>query len=388
MKLNKRQLLFCPGPINVASNIKQAVLDNEIGHRETEFSILLNSLNRKLLTLFKVTNHKYLPLVITGSGTAANEAILSSVVGEKHILVLANGEFGERLYAISQIHNKNTHLLNYGWGRRINLKKLEAYLASNSVDFVAMVHHETSTGMLNPIQEIGKLVKKYHSKFIVDTVSSAGTEIIDLIKSNITFCSGSASKALGSLPGLSFVIGKIDELQKLKDLPVKVVYLNLYKFYHFSINFLQTPNTPAVQLFFALDQALSNILNNGINKKAKEIAANAKFMRSKMKKMGLEFLLQKKDMSNFLTTVYLPKKLRMDKLKRSMKEKNIVIYDGKGPLKDLVFQVGHVGELSIDEINFFLDSLKEILAENRKENIVRKYISHPYSFLNFDKRAR
>ena len=131
---------------------------------------------------------------------------------------------------------------------------------SHKIDVVAMVHHETSSGMLNPLEEVGALSKENGSMFIVDCVSSAGAEVIDMEKCHIAFFSSSSSKAICSYSGLSFVVGKTAEFEKLKDLPVKTMYLNLYKFYDFIKNISQTPNTPAVHLFYALEQALDNIL--------------------------------------------------------------------------------------------------------------------------------
>ena len=110
----EKYLLFTPGPVNVAETLRAAICKEEICHRETDFDCLLESIENKLLRLFEIRNiAEYRAVVITGSGTAANESILSSVVGDKNILILSNGEFGERLYNISKIHNKNTFLLKF-----------------------------------------------------------------------------------------------------------------------------------------------------------------------------------------------------------------------------------------------------------------------------------
>ena len=131
----KQFLLFTPGPVNVASNVRLAICKNDICHRESEFDELLASIEHKLLSLFQIENKaRYRAVVITGSGTAANEAILSSVVGDKHVLIVSNGEFGDRLHAISSIHNKNTSLLEFPWGHNIDLDLVAAYLQKQKVD--------------------------------------------------------------------------------------------------------------------------------------------------------------------------------------------------------------------------------------------------------------
>ena len=164
-----KYLLFTPGPVNVAENVRMAICKEDICHREADFDHLLQSIENKLLKIFEIKNSAdYRAVVITGSGTAANESILSSVVGNKNILIISNGEFGERLYNISNIHNKNTFLLEFTWGKSFDLGKIEAYLKKHKIDVVAMVHHETSSGMLNPLEKMGALSKENGALFIVE----------------------------------------------------------------------------------------------------------------------------------------------------------------------------------------------------------------------------
>lgn len=358
----KKLLLFTPGPVNVAKNVRMAMSREDICHREIEFECLLQSIEDKLLKLFEIKNiADYRAVVITGSGTAANESILSSVVGDKNILIISNGEFGERLFNLSKVHNRNTFLLEFAWGGGFDLGKIEDYLKKHKIDIVAMVHHETSSGMLNPLEKVGALLKAYGVMFIVDCVSSAGAEVVDMEKSHIAFCSSSSSKAIGSYPGLSFVVGKTEEFEKLKNLPAKTTYLNLYKFYDFISTVSQTPNTPAIHLFFALEQALINILNEGVSNHYAHIKKKASRLRKGMLDLDLKFLLDQKDMCSMLTTVYIPSHIDVSIFRQKLREKSIIIYEGKGCFKNRVFQVGNIGELSFEDIQFFLDSLEEIL---------------------------
>ena len=373
----KKYLLFTPGPVNVAKNVRMAIGKEDICHRETDFDCLLKSVENKLLRLFEIRNiAEYRAVVITGSGTAANESILSSVVGDKNILILSNGEFGERLYNISKIHNKNTFLLKFAWGKSLNLKKLESYLKKHRIDIVAMVHHETSSGMLNSLEKVGALSKANGAMFIVDCVSSAGAEIIDMEKCHIAFSSSSSSKAIGSYPGLSFVIGAKKEFEKLKFLPVKSIYLNLYKFYHFIKTVSQTPNTPAIPLFFALEQALINILSRGVSNRHADIKHKANLLRQGMLNSGLEFLIAQKDMCSVLTTVHIPSHIDIDIFLHKLREKSIIVYEGKGSYKGKVFQVGNIGELSFTDINFFLNTQAEILRSFSSLEIIKPVLVH------------
>jgi len=357
-----KYLLLTPGPVNVAQNVRSAITKDDICHREVDFDLLLQSIERKLLNLFEIKNtSEYRAVVITGSGTAANESILSSVVGNKNVLILSNGEFGERLFHASKIYNENTFLLKFSWGKRFDFEKIESYLERNKIDIVVMVHHETSSGMLNSLEKVGALSKAHGALFIVDCVSSAGAEKIDMEKCHIAFISSSSSKAIASYAGLSFVIGKTIEFEKLKNLPIKTGYLNLYKFYHFIKTVSQTPNTPAVPLFYALEQALDNILNKGVSNHYASLQGKAAFLRKGMLALGLRFLIDQKDMSSVLTTVYCPSHITMAAFREKLREKSIIIYEGKGCFKDRVFQVGNIGELSFDDLQFFLDALQNIL---------------------------
>ncbi len=379
----KKQFLFCPGPVNISLNVKEAV-HNEIGHREVEFSKLVKSINSKLLKLYEIKNTKlYHPVLITGSGTAANESVLSSVVGKSNILIISNGEFGERLYEISTIHNPtNTKLLKFGWGQRFDFKKIEEFIKQNDIRLLAMVHHETSTGMLNPIKEIGKIAKRNNVLFIVDTVSSIGAEKIDIEESNIAFCIGTASKAIGSLPGVAFVIGEKKEFKKLKNLPAKTAYLNLYKFYHYSTKFAQTPNTPAVQLFFSFEQALNNIHKEGIEKRRQHIKNMTQALRKGLKDMGLSFVIDELDMSSVLTTVNTPDYIDFETLKKKLREKSIIIYNGKGPLHNRVFQVGNIGAIDQESVEFFLSSLKNILSQIKENEKIKISLPETHQLQN------
>jgi 2-aminoethylphosphonate-pyruvate transaminase len=357
-----KYLLFTPGPVNVADNVRLAISQKDICHREVDFDLLLQSIESKLLKVFDVNPVDYRAVVITGSGTAANESMLSSTVGDKNILIITNGEFGERLVDISTIHNKNTFRLSFPWGEAFDLVMIEGYLTRNKIDVVAMVHHETSSGMLNPIDKVGALAHSHNAVFIVDGVSSAGAEEIDMEKCHIDFFSSSSSKALGSYAGLSFVVGKTSSFEKLKLLPAKTMYLNLYKFYHFIKNVSQTPNTPAVHLFYALEQTLINMLNKGVDHHHALLKSRAGYLRKGLLKLGLRFLIAEANMCSVLTTVRLPIHINVGLLRQRLRDKSIIVYEGKGCFANKVFQVGNIGDLSEDDIKFFLSSLGDVLS--------------------------
>ena len=363
-----KYLLFTPGPVNVAENLRMAITKEDICHREVDFDKLLTNIEQKVLSLFQINElNRYRAVVITGSGTAANEAMLSSVVGQGSILILSNGEFGERLHKTSLVHNSQTHLIEVPWGEPFDLQKIGAYLERYKIDVIAMVHHETCSGMLNPLAAIGALAKAHKAIFVVDGVSSVGAEFVDLEGCNIAFCSSSSSKAIGSYPGLSFVIGRKKQFKKLKTHKPNTTYLNLATFYHFLKTRSQTPNTPAVPLFFALDQALTNILQEGVSQRFEVIRKRADELRRGMRNLNLEFLIEESDMCSVLTTVKTPPSVNVGELRDRLREKAIIIYEGKGCFQGKVFQVGNIGEMSAFDIRFFLQTLKDVLVTLQSE---------------------
>jgi 2-aminoethylphosphonate-pyruvate transaminase len=363
-----KYLLFTPGPVNVADTLRHAICKEDICHREPDFDDLLASIEQKLLSLFQIRNrNRYRAVVITGSGTAANEAILSSVVGKGAILILSNGEFGERLHKTSVIHNKQTHLIEVPWGTPFDMAQIDAYLADHKIDVVAMVHHETCSGMLNPLAQIGAAAKANGALFVVDGVSSVGAEVIDMEGCNIAFVSSSSSKAIGSYPGLSFVIGRKKHFKRLKRHAAKTTYLNLATFYEFLKSRSQTPNTPSVPLFFALEQALTDILREGVIKRYARIKARADMLRVGMRRLNLDFLIDEAEMCSILTTVQVPPSISVRDLRDRLREKSIIIYEGKGCFTGKVFQVGNIGELSDYDIRFFLAALKDVLLSLQAE---------------------
>ncbi len=382
--LHNQNLLFCPGPVNLDHSVWKSMIKN-IGHREAEFSVLLKDLNSKLLKVFEVKNPRlFHPMVITGSGTAANETVLSTF-HDKKVLVITNGEFGERLFAISKLHNPKTQSVAFTWGERFDLERVETVVKKSKVDVLVMVHHETSTGMLNPLEQVGGIAKKYNVELFVDTVSSSPVEKLDLENWNVTYCTASSGKAISALPGLGIILARTSALEKLKTKSTKIMYLDLYKLYLFSKKQLQTPNTPAVHLFFSLDAALTNILTIGLPAWRDKIRKRASQMRAAFSPLGLEPLLQGEDMSSVLTTVRLPKGVTFKHLKTVLRKRKIVIYGGKGPLKNKFFQVGHIGNLSEKHIKYFLSALRDAVSVRKTKRItiskkqVKKYSLLPFS---------
>ncbi|ASS76279.1 hypothetical protein CIG75_15890 [Tumebacillus algifaecis] len=352
------QVLLCPGPVMVSKKVKSALLHADIGHRETEFIEILTRCRAKLNQAYGVTGKDYTNVIITGSGTSANEALLSSYGPGKKLLILSNGEFGNRLIDLARCHELDVNGINFGWANKIDLSKVEELVATGLYDALMVVHHETSCGMLNPINELGALLKKYNVDFLVDAVSSIGAEALSVEEANITFCTASANKAIASLPGLAFVCGKKTAFQALKEQKARTRYLDLYKHYEYEALTFQTPNTPAVSLFYALEVALDELLQDTVAARKEQYSYLAGLVRERLKKLGMQFVIEESDMSCVLTTVYYPQGIDVEAFHDWVKQNNYVIYRGKGPFLGKAFQIANIGHVREEHVLSFLDMME------------------------------
>ena len=365
-----RASLLTPGPVMVSSRVKRALVHTDIGHREVEFSEILNRVRWKLLRLFGVDKHKYATVIITGSGTAANECVLSSVLHKQEkILLLSNGAFGERLVEIVARHHRDHRVLRFGWANPFDPDVIDQALADDpAITWVGMVHHETSTGMINPPEAVGSLARRHSARLFVDAISSLAGQELDIMRADVAFCTASVNKAISSVPGLSFVCGKREEFERLDGIEPRTMYLDLWRHYYYEDILRQTPNTPGVSLFFALEAALDEILEEGLGNRIDRYSRLMDIIRDGMTEMGLEFLVPPERSARMLTTVLLPDGIGYPVLHDQLKEQGFLVYGGKGELEGRVFQVATMGEaLTEDDARDFLAALKEVLASLHRD---------------------
>ncbi len=350
------QILLCPGPVRVSPAVKRALAHEDIGHRESEFVEVLTRTRQKLLQVYGVGSQSgYTNVILTGSGTAANEAVISSYCPGRRTLVLVNGEFGARLLDLCHCHAIDVTALDFGWAVPYRLDQIDAALVSGNYDTVFMVHHETSTGMLNPVHQVGALCSLRGVALCVDAISSIGAENLEVAEANITFCTGSANKAIGSLPGLAFVCGKKEAFASLADRQPHSRYLDLFRHFEFEEKRYQTPNTPAVSLFFALEVALDELLSETIEGRMRHFTALASTVRQGFSAIGWKTVIPASMMSRVLTTFYYPDDVDVEHFHQWIRQHDYVIYRGKGPLENRAFQVANIGCLSKGHVERFVD---------------------------------
>ena len=354
--------LFSPGPVMVEEPVRQALLHDDICHRSPEFEEAYKAITEKVVQLFE-GDETYCSVVVSASGTAANETCISSVFNDgDEALLINNGEFGNRLYEILSKYEVPTTNMEFGWANVPDLAAIEEELKKNeNIKWVLMVFHETSTGMINPVYEVGQLVKKYGRRFYVDCVSAAAGQHIEVVKNNIDLCSSVGGKCLGAYPGSAYVCGKEELMASVTPEMGKNVYLNLGKHYQMMKKCYQTPNTPNVTLFWALDAALDwTLTKETLDGRIARYRECAKILRDGMKEMGLRFLLPEEQMSNTVTSVFLPEGKDVTEFIAELAEDGYTVYAGKGKYFDMnMFQVANMGAIYPEDCREFLEVLKK-----------------------------
>ncbi len=361
-KVMKRTVLLNPGPVNVTERVRQALLKPDLCHREKEFSDLMQSIRSKLVHAFGIQN-EFDAVLTTGSGTAALEMAVCSCLSEgQTLLVIRNGVYGDRIAAMAEAYGFNIQCIDSPWGEPPVLADIEQALKQNpKIEVVAVVHHETTTGLLNPVHEIGQLVRKYNKRFLVDSVSGLAGDELDFNRAGVDLCAGTANKCIQGLPGVSFVLVRQTELTRLEKIPERSHYFNLHK-NHQAQEKGDTLFTPAVQTHYALDTALDELLEETVNSRIKRYSQAAAMLRQGFQEMGLEFIVSKEYWSNTLTALKLPEGVTYTALHDRLKDKGFVIYAGQKKLSESIFRIANMGDITTEEFQRLLDTLKNCLS--------------------------
>ncbi|MDP6671176.1 MAG: alanine--glyoxylate aminotransferase family protein, partial [archaeon] len=314
--------------------------------------------------MFGANKKDYSTLVFTGSGTSAMEAIIAANIHKgRKALIISNGSFGERFAEIAKVYKIPFKHLKYAWGETVKVDEVGKILKENKeIEAITLTHNETSVAIINPVHEIGMLAKKYNKIFIVDSISTVGGEPVNVIRDNIDFATGSSAKALQSLPVLGIVCAKKSAINKIKDIQPRCFYLDLIKHYEYEEKLNQTPYTPAIPLFFALNQSLDNLLEEGVENRIKRYKQNAEILRGGLEELGLNFFLSKEYRSNMVAYVMLPKGVKFKPVHDKLKQKGFVIYPGGGPLTEKAMHIANIGTIDKDAINAFLKEFEGAIS--------------------------
>ncbi len=357
-------ILLNPGPVNLSDRVRQAMLKPDLCHREEEFFELQHRIRNQLVDVYGLDPNKWTAVMISGSGSSAMEAMVSSLVPENgHLLVIENGVYGERLSNIARIHDIKLTKAHFEWGEEIDLQNITDLIGQHpSITHLAAVHHETTTGRLNSLSGLGRLCRERGIQLLVDGVSSFGGEGLDFDDDHITACAATANKCLHGIPGLAFVILQRSALEQDSYLR-RTLYLDL-KTYYQAQEKKSTPFTPAIPAFYALEEALAELKDEGGWKaRHHKYQTLADQVTSGLAELDIPILLPAENCSAVLRSYRLPSGLTYQQLHDELKQRGFVIYAGQQQLEKSIFRISTMGTITAKDIDRLMLSFKEILTE-------------------------
>jgi 2-aminoethylphosphonate-pyruvate transaminase len=358
-------VLFSPGPVMTSARVKAAMVHHDVCHRDDDYAAVVERLQTKLRPVFGATPAHEM-LLLTGSGTAAMEMAISSVVPDgKKLLVVSNGAFGERLDEIAALHHIPRVVLRHPWGETPSVRDVARALEADAdIAAVVMIHHETSVGLLNPVGDIGRLCHGHGVTLIVDAVSALGAEDVDVVRDHVGICYSSANKCLHSVSGVSFLCVAPEVWSRIEAVRPRVYYLDMLRYRRYLAELRQTPFTPAVSSFYALETALDELAEQGGVAARREIYRKRSLrIRRVLTDLGFESFTNTGRESHTISTFRLPEVLTVDALYEGMKQRGFIIYGAKGELAARHVQIANMGEIADATIDAFLAALTAAVGE-------------------------
>ena len=362
----QRNILLNPGPATTTDSVKMAQLAPDICPREKEFGEVMADI-AAALTRIAGGNEEYTTVLFGGSGTAAVEAIINSVIPpQRTLLVIDNGAYGRRMAQIAQTYGIAIEVLSFPWGEWPDVAAVQASLAADTDDkiaAVAMVHHETTTGMLNPVAAVGELAHQYGKIFIVDTISSFAGIPFQIDDLHIDFMASTSNKCIQGMAGCAFVIARQSALAASAKFPARSFYLDLYQQYDFFHRHYQMRFTPPVQILYALKQAISEFFAEGAENRYRRYCDNWQALVTGMTRLGFRKLLPDAQESRILTTFHYLDHPNFDftVMHDRLYHKGFTIYPGK--ITQDTFRLANMGAITVADIEAFCQTMATVLQE-------------------------
>jgi 2-aminoethylphosphonate-pyruvate transaminase len=361
----KDKILFTPGPLTTSRTVKQAML-RDLGSRDHEFIGIVRDIRRRLVELGGAARDAYTAIPMQGSGTFGLEAVVSSAVapGGK-LMAIVNGAYGRRIARMASILGIETGTLEVPENHRPDVRKIAAALKADAeVTMLAVVHCETTTGIVNPIQEIGAVARASGAKYFVDAMSSFGAVPIDLAECNIDYLVSSANKCVEGVPGFAFVLARLESLKQTQGY-ARSLSLNLYEQWAGLEGNGQFRFTPPTHALLAFHQALLELeAEGGVAGRAARYQANHRTLIDGMRKLGFEEYLAPKDQGYIITSFRYPRDpgFSFRDFYDRLNARGYVIYPGKVSDADC-FRIGTIGRIRESDVKDLLAAIAEVLGE-------------------------
>jgi 2-aminoethylphosphonate-pyruvate transaminase len=361
-RAHRQRVLLNPGPAVVSDRVHRSVAGPDLCHREAEYSAILDRVRDRLFRVAQV-DAGWAAVMLAGSGTAAMEAMTgASVRTGRKLLVCKNGVYGERIETIARRLGIEVVLVESSPLAPIDPAAVGAALAADAtIDAVAVIHHETTTGLLNPVDEIARIAKERGVLTIVDAISSFGAEELDL--TNVDFVASTSNKCLHGLPGVAFVLISPAGQRRAREAPRRSLYLDLAN-YLAAQEKRSVPFTPAIPAVYGLDAALDELLDEGIEHRKAYYRERAEFLDHAFERLGLEPRVPAPHRSRSVRSLPLPEGVGYDALHDALKEDGYIIYAGLGEAARTTFRVCALGALKVEALAGFISSLERALARS------------------------
>jgi 2-aminoethylphosphonate-pyruvate transaminase len=359
-------LLFTPGPLTTSGTVKRA-MQRDLGSRDGEFIDLVARIRAELLEIAGVSQASgYETVLMQGSGTFAIEAVLSSVIPpDGRLLVLANGAYGERMLQIAERLKIATAIQRWPEHESTDPQTVRQLLAAESPPtHVAIVHLETTTGILNPIEEIAQIARKHGCRFIVDAMSSFGGVPIDFSALQPDYLVSSANKCLEGVPGFSYVLARREALESTGGYACSVSLDLLAQWQGFERNG-QFRFTPPTHALLAFAQALEELAREGgVAGRAKRYRANRDALLAGMRRIGFREYLAPELQSDIITSFRYPEDPAFDfaEFYRRLAAQGMVIYPGKVSHADC-FRIGTIGRIFPEQVESLVSEIEKVLSQ-------------------------
>ena len=361
-----RRILMGPGPSNVHPRVLKAMATPLVGHLDPEFLKIMDETQDLLRRLFKTENQFTIP--VSGTGSSGMETCLSNLIEEgEEAVVCINGVFGTRMADIVERNRGKLTRVENEWGRAVPLEKVEEALKGKKIKLVAIVHAETSTGVLQPLEEISRLVHEQGALLVVDTVTSLGGCPVEVDKWEIDACYSGTQKCLSAPPGLSPLSFSERALKSLEQRKTKVPtwYLDMSMVRKYWGKERAYHHTAPISMIYALREALGLIFEEGLENRFARHHLNHRALAAGLEALGLEFLPPQEERLSMLNAVRIPRGVD-DTAVRSklLSQFSIEIGGGLGEFKGKAWRIGLMGESSTRaNVLLFLTALEQILAE-------------------------
>ncbi|MEF8726354.1 MAG: alanine--glyoxylate aminotransferase family protein [Candidatus Bipolaricaulota bacterium] len=355
-----------PGPVEVEQDVLAEMGSPVVAHYGEEWTEIYNETVELARKVFQ-TNNEHI-FLIPGSGSAGLDAALGSTLqGDRKLLVPINGWFGNRLKNIASTHSDEVDTIDFELGSSVDPDQVKQYLEKNpEVEVLAITHCETSTGVSNPVEEIGKICSRQEVLFIVDAVSSLGASQLKTDEWDVDICITASQKGLEAPPGLALVSVSPTAWELVEKTSDPGWYLNLKTWKKFALDWADWhpfPVTMAVNNVLALRRSLIRILDEGLNERFKRHKQLTEFLRESLRNLGFSLFVEDRFASSTVTSVEAGSKVDIDGLMEYLEtERSIKIAGSLGEMEGRLFRIGHMGPgASYDALLPLLFGIEEYL---------------------------